>query len=236
MSEAKIAVLTPLFGHAQYLGAMLDSLLAQTMQEWECCVVIDGPDRQASEVAQFYAAQDERIRWVMTLERRGVAAARNMAVKQTDAPLLIPFDADDMMDPDYLAVLYEAWKVSEKERHPVCYAAAKCLKPDGSVSVFTYPPYRPNFFTEEFQIPNSSLHPRALWEALGGWDETWTHGAEDWHYWARGVAKRIIDPVNCRIPLWTYREHNGARNSRVGRQFWPEHKKQIDAILKEGLL
>jgi glycosyltransferase involved in cell wall biosynthesis len=227
-----IAVLTPLFGHAQYLGQMLDSLLAQSVQAWECCVVIDGPDRAAAEVAQFYAAQDTRIRWVMTLERRGVAAARNMAVRQTDAPLLLPFDADDFMDPQYLAVLLEAWAVSADGKHPVCYAAANCLKSDGSSTVFTYPPYRPNFFTEEFQIPNASLHPRALWEHLGGWDETWTHGAEDWHYWARAVAERIIEPINCRIPLWTYREHDGVRHSRVGKQFWHQHKPVIDAILQ----
>lgn len=230
---ASIAVITPLFGHAQYLGDMLDSLCSQVFQDWECCVVIDGPDRKAPEVAQFYAAQDERIKWVMTTERRGVAAARNMAVRQTAAPWLIPFDADDMMDPDYLAVLYNS-AILHTDKHAVCYAAARCLKPNGDVSVYTYPPYRPNFFTQEFQIPNSSLHPRLLWEDLGGWDESWTHGAEDWHYWARAVARRIIEPVNCRIPLWTYREHNGARNSRVGKQFWPEHKKKIDAILREG--
>jgi hypothetical protein len=227
---AEVAVLTPLFGHAQYVGHMLDSLIAQTFQAWECCVVIDGPDRQAAEVAQFYAAQDKRIRWVMTLERRGVAAARNMAVRQTDAPLLLPFDADDMMDPEYLAVLQDACAPGDGV-YPVCYASAKCLKPDGSASVFTYPPYRPDVFTEEFQIPNASMHPRAMWEALGGWDESWTHGAEDWHYWARAVARRIIEPINCRIPLWTYREHDGSRHSRTGRQFWHEHKPKIDAIL-----
>lgn len=232
MSEANIAVLTPLFGHAKYLGAMLDSLLAQTFQEWECCVVIDGPDRQASEVAQFYAAQDPRIRWVMTLERRGVAAARNMAVKQTDAPLLMPFDADDMMEPEYLATLLQAHDLVPDEPHPVAYAAARCLHPNGSVTVFQYPEFNPKRFTEYFQIPNATLHPRALWEELGGWDESWTHGAEDWHYWARAVAKGRITSINCRNALWTYREHDGPRQSRVGKQFWHQHKPKIDAILQ----
>jgi glycosyltransferase involved in cell wall biosynthesis len=230
--SAQVAVITPLFGHAEYLGDMLESLLSQDFVDWECCVCIDGPDKQAKQVARSYAESDPRITWVMTHERRGVSAARNLAVKNTTAPLLLPFDADDMMEPGYIETLVRSCDGVVTGKYPVAYAAARCLRPNHSVSVFQYPEFNRSQFTEYFQVPNSSMHPRALWEELGGWDEAWMTGAEDWHYWARGVAADLITPVNCKSPLWAYREHEGIRNSRVGKQFWPQHKQKIDAILR----
>lgn len=229
--SARVSVITPLFGHAEYITPMLHSLQGQTMPNWECCVVIDGTDHKALFAVQAVAAADDRVTCIMTAAQRGVAAARNTAVRNTTAPWLLPFDADDMMHPTYIASLLAKAEFEESDRAPVVYAAAECLRPNGQSEVFSYPTFDAGRFTDYFQIPNSSLHPRELWEALDGWDEEWRHGAEDWHYWARAVAADIIAPCNIKAALWTYREHNGARNSRLGREFWPEHKAKIDEIL-----
>lgn len=230
--SAEIAVLTPLFGHAAYVGAMLASLRAQTFPHWECAVVLDGPDDAAAAAVQAHADADPRITLHVLPERRGVAAARNVAVRATSAPWLLPFDADDLMQPEYLAALLANVQGRAAPPYPVTYAAAACLQPDGRTSVFRYPAFDPTRFTESFQIPNTTLHPRALWQALGGWDEAWTHGAEDWHYWTRAVAGGLIAPLNDGRALWSYREHQGARQSRIGRQHWPTHKRVLDAILR----
>ena len=228
-----VAVITPLFGHAQYIGTMLESLQAQTFQDWECHVRIDGRDDGAWTVACAIAERDHRISVTMSDEREGVAAARNRAVDQTTAPWLLPFDADDIMHPDYLERLVNAAAFAPPDAvWPAVFTSASCLKPNGKRETFHYPPFNPARFVDEFQVPNSSLHPRAMWEAIGGWDESWTHGAEDWHYWTRAVALNRLHPMHIHAPLWTYREHQGSRNSVVGRQYWSEHKKTLQGILE----
>lgn len=226
-----VAVITPLFGHAQYIRAMLTSLREQTFQDWECHVAIDGYDPAAwSAVAEF---RDARITVDMPQERQGVAAARNRAVTATTAPWLLPFDADDLMHPEYLHRLVETAATAPPDAvWPAVFTSASCLKPTGRTETFHYPPFNPATFVDVFQVPNSSLHPRAMWEALGGWDEAWIHGAEDWHYWTRVVALKRLHPMHVHAPLWTYREHQGSRNSVVGRQYWSEHKKTLQGILE----
>lgn len=236
MTPPRIAILTPLYGHSAFIADMLRSLVAQSFKNWECVVVLDGPDEAA-----FLAAsgiEDDRIKILAFDRRRGVSACRNEAVRQTTAPWLLPFDADDLMDPEYLRELLQTvgqLDVSQYDkRWPVAYASARCQQPNGAISVFQYPPFNPDRFTEEFQIPNTALHPRVIWEILGGWDETWTEGAEDWHYWTRAVAKGLILSVNIPFAMWTYREHGGHRHSRVGRANWQEHKQVLDQILGDA--
>lgn len=236
MKPPRVAIITPLYRHGEFIADMLRSLVAQSFTDWECVVMLDGPDAEAFTAAS--SIEDDRIQ-VLSFDRRcGVAACRNEAVRQTTAPWLLPFDADDTMDPSYLHELLRSvgqLEVSQYDkRWPVAYAAARCQQPNGAVSVFQYPPFNAEQFTEYFQIPNTTLHPRVLWEILGGWDETWTEGAEDWHYWTRAVAAGLLLPINIPFALWTYREHDGHRNSRVGKAHWQEHKQVLDRILEDA--
>lgn len=228
-----VAVLTPLHGHAMYIGEMLTSLQAQTFEDWECCVVIDGYDEQAIEVVDKFVMLDDRISMVWHQEKKGVAAARNLAASLTDSEWLLPFDADDVMKPTYLHTLLDSVFPPHPDggESPVVFTAAECIRADGTRYVFAYPPFNRSAFTSLFQIPNASLHHRILHDALGGWDERWVNGAEDWHYWTRAVAKDLIHTVNIREAHWCYREHDGARNSRVGARHWLTHKATLDRIL-----
>lgn len=105
-ANPRVAVIVPAYGVAEFLGAALDSVLAQSFQDWECVVIDDGaPDDVAGAVAPYLA--DPRIRFLATANQ-GVAAARNTAIAASTAPLVALLDGDDLIRPDYLAEIVRA--------------------------------------------------------------------------------------------------------------------------------
>jgi glycosyltransferase involved in cell wall biosynthesis len=107
MSTApRLSVVVPAFNRERYLGAAIDSVRAQTFEDWELVVFDDGSTDGTVEVARRYADKDARIR-VASGPNGGVASARNRGWAATDSrsEFVIFFDSDDVWEPDALATL-----------------------------------------------------------------------------------------------------------------------------------
>jgi glycosyltransferase involved in cell wall biosynthesis len=57
-----VSVVTPVFNEAEYLAECIESILAQTYQNWECIIVDNCSTDRSVEIARSYAAKDRRIR------------------------------------------------------------------------------------------------------------------------------------------------------------------------------
>jgi len=110
-STPKVSVIIPVGpGHAQYLPQALDSLIGQTMREWECIVVNDNQD--LIEVVGPYPF----IKLFRTSKMghiHGAGFARNIGLRVATAPLVLFLDADDMLDPQALAKLCRNYSARE---------------------------------------------------------------------------------------------------------------------------
>lgn len=97
-----VSVIMPAYRVTEYIGAALDSVLAQTFTNYEIIVVNDGsPDTEDLErVLQPYR---ERIVYIKQ-ENRGVSNARNTAIRAARGELISLLDPDDLWEPEYLAV------------------------------------------------------------------------------------------------------------------------------------
>ena len=73
----KVSIIIPCYNSGAYLGACMDSVLAQTMEDFEAILIDDGSKDDTLAVAQAYAGRDARVR-VLAQENRGVAAARKL--------------------------------------------------------------------------------------------------------------------------------------------------------------
>jgi glycosyltransferase involved in cell wall biosynthesis len=98
------------------------SALAQNVDELEVIVVDDGSDRPA-EVA-LAEIDDERLRVLRSVANRGVAAARNSALRAARAPIVAQLDADDGWHRDHLEGLLAAL---EDPRVGLAYANAEVI-------------------------------------------------------------------------------------------------------------
>src|ERR1041384_6007174 len=96
-----VSVIMPAYRAAEYISAAIDSVLNQSYTDHEIIVVNDGsPD--TVELESVLRAYNDRIRYIGQ-SNRGCSAARNLAIRAARGRLLAFFDADDYLEPDYLA-------------------------------------------------------------------------------------------------------------------------------------
>lgn len=102
-----VSVIIPCHNQAQYLPDALESLLTQSLQDWECIIVDDGSSDNTIEVASAYALRDSRIRLVPQ-KNRGVAGARNRGIDEAKGDWFQFLDSDDLLLPNKLAIQLNA--------------------------------------------------------------------------------------------------------------------------------
>ena len=76
MSKAKISVVVPCYNVEPYIRRGLDSIIAQTLQEWEAILVDDGATDGTGNICDEYAAKDSRFQ-VIHQQNQGLSCARN---------------------------------------------------------------------------------------------------------------------------------------------------------------
>ena len=94
----------PTFRQAHFIRRALESLLAQTLAEWELVIVDDGSPDATDRVVRPYLA-DPRVRYHRLDCNHGLGAAINYALDQARAPLIAYLPSDDVYYPDHLASL-----------------------------------------------------------------------------------------------------------------------------------
>lgn len=100
----KISIIIPNFNRATLIGETLDSILAQTYNNWECIIVDDGSEDNSLEVIKEYTKKDDRFKLFLRPNDypKGANACRNIGIEKAIGDYTIFFDSDDLMTPDHV--------------------------------------------------------------------------------------------------------------------------------------
>ena len=98
----------PVYDVERWLPESLDSLLSQAGVDLEVVVVDDGSPDGSGEIADAYAARDDRVR-VLHVANGGLGSARNVGTEHVTGDLLGFLDSDDVLPPGALATLAATW-------------------------------------------------------------------------------------------------------------------------------
>lgn len=105
-TSPKVSVIIAVYNAEKFLSRAVDSVLNQTMTDFELLLINDGSKDKSGEICDQYAQQDSRIR-VFHQENQGVAKARQVGTDNALGEYVIHCDADDWIESDELSSLYQ---------------------------------------------------------------------------------------------------------------------------------
>lgn len=100
-----ISVIVPIYNMEKLMRKCLDSILAQTFQDYECLLIDDGSKDGSPAICDEYAAKDARFK-AFHKPNGGLSDARNYGLAHANGEYTIFFDPDDWVDEDCLKDMY----------------------------------------------------------------------------------------------------------------------------------
>ena len=119
MEKELVSIITPCYNGEKYIAETIDSVLAQTYQNWEMLIIDDGSQDNSVEIIKKYVKKDSRIQLIQQ-ENSGSASARNNGIRNCRGQYIALLDADDLWLPEFLEKQIEFMK----EKKTVCVACA----------------------------------------------------------------------------------------------------------------
>lgn len=116
-AHPKVSIIIPVFNVELYLSQCLDSLLEQTLTDFELITVDDGSSDSSLDILMDYAKKDNRIT-VISQNNNYAGVARNAGLTVASGKYVIFLDGDDFFESD---MLEEAVKALENENSDIVY-------------------------------------------------------------------------------------------------------------------
>ena len=200
LDEPLVSVVVPCFNDGHYLDDSIRSVFNQTMTSFEVIVVDDGstdPDT---------IAIVDTLPWsrttVIRQDNQGLSAARNTGMSAARGTYVVPLDADDELEPEFLERMVAALEPEPE----AAFAACQARLFEDIDAVWIPRPYNPYQLLLSNSIIGCVLLRRDAYLAVGGYDETMRHGNEDWDLWIR-LTEAGWGVVEVPEVLFRYRKH-----------------------------
>lgn len=140
-----VSVVIPVYNTAIYLNKCVESIIGQTLTDWEMILVDDGAKDASPQMCDDWAKKDDRIH-VIHKQNEGLGLTRNAGLKEAKGEFVCFLDSDDTLDSDTLQYCVDILK---KEKADACFYGRKTQKKDGSFSVNTNIPRKLVFEGDE---------------------------------------------------------------------------------------
>ena len=179
----EISVVIPTFNRCKFVKEAIDSVLRQSYDDFELIVVDDGSTDETSNLLDNFG---DKIK-VARQERKGVSAARNRGVEESEGEFIAFLDSDDLFYKRKLELQMDL--IGENEDCHVCYTNEKWLLDGEHKNQHArHEKYSGWIFEKTLPLcivsPSSSLIRRSVFERCGGFDERFVV-CEDYEFWMR---------------------------------------------------
>jgi glycosyltransferase involved in cell wall biosynthesis len=203
-----VSIIMPAFNAEAYIGQAIESILAQTYQQWELVVINDGSTDNTQHIVSSFT--DHRIRSIYQ-ENRGLAGARNTGIRAAQSNTIALLDSDDLWMPEFLkkmkplldqhleaAAVYCGFRyINEIGEEIDSFPSIEVVEPE----LF----HKKLIFEGNFLIPSAVLFRKKLAEDVGLFDES-LQAVEDADLWIRLSVVRPF--IGLPEALVKYRQHD----------------------------
>ena len=98
-----VSIIMPNYNSGRFIAESIESILAQTHENWELILVDDCSSDDSVKVIESLITDDKRIKLIKLAENSGPAIARNRAIKEAKGRYIAFLDSDDLWHPDKLS-------------------------------------------------------------------------------------------------------------------------------------
>ena len=197
-----VSIVIPCYNPGEWLLDAVASARAQTHPRIEIVLVDDGTDQ--ADGLDYIRSAATRVDLFLEQANLGLPAARNAGMRAAGGRFVLPLDADDLLDPRYVAECVVAMSAPDP-----AFVYSDCRVFGGRHYVDTLPEYNLYNLLDRNFLTYAALISKDDWELAGGYDESMRLGYEDWEFWLRlGAANRF----GRRLPqaLFRYRKRKGS--------------------------
>jgi len=203
-----VSVQMPVYNAERYVAEAVESILAQTFEDFEFIIIDDGSTDGSLAILEAYARRDGRIR-IISRENRGLVATRNELLGKSTGQYCALLDADDVAMPTRLSR-----QVEYMEQHPQCVVVgSRALLIDSNgepiremVDLFTHEQIDNQHLeggSSQIINPTAMIRREAV-ENVGGYRDGYP-SAEDLDLFLRLAERGQV--VNLPDVLTEYRQH-----------------------------
>jgi CMP-N-acetylneuraminic acid synthetase len=187
--------------YGEYVRQAIESVLAQTQQDFELIIIDDGSTDDSRDVIEPYARHEK----VMTIfqQNQGLNITNNIALREASGKYIMRLDADDYLDKHALEVMSAT--LERDEAIGLVFPDYFHVDVEGQVLEMVR---RHDF--DEVTVMDQPAHGactmirRELLELLEGYDESF-RCQDGWDLWVRFVRHHKVQNIN--LPLFFYRQH-----------------------------
>lgn len=202
LNPPKVTVYITNYNYGRFLDQAVQSVLSQTMVDWELIIIDDGSTDGSLRLLDKYR-ENSRIR-VIEQENKGLTVANNIALRLSNGQYIVRLDADDYLDENMLLVLSNV--LDTKPLIGLAYPDYYNVDESGNVLELV----RRQKISQEVELLDIPAHgactmfrKECLLE-VGGYCEDFTC-QDGYDVWLRMTHK--FEPYNVNIPLFYYRQH-----------------------------
>lgn len=215
--QVKVSLLTPVHDTpANFLEEMFASVLAQTWENWELCIVDGGSTRpETIETLGRWEGRDQRIRIERLGENLGIAENSNRALRMATGDFVACLDHDDLLAP---FALYELARATIKNPEAdILYSDEDRLSGDGQRhSPFFKPEWSPELLLNSMYIGHLSAYRRFLALELDGFRKEFDL-SQDYDFALRATERaRSIHHIPKVLYHWREHPASGSTGGKSG--------------------
>lgn len=220
MNSPLVSILMPCYNNADYIGEAIESILCQSLQDFELIVLDDCSTDNSAEIISSFA--DERIVYHHNEQNMGLANNLNIGIRMACGKYIARMDGDDISLPDRLKT-----QIDFLETHPdiaLCSCGMEMFGKDNMVWI-RQADYEQVKITMLFYSPilhASSVWRRASFERHNLYYRQDAFPAEDYDLWARAVFHCKL--VNIPQVMYKYRIHGEQVTKTDSRSSLREHQ------------
>ena len=200
--SVRVSVVIPCFNYARYLAEAVESVLGQSLREFEVVIVDDGSTDDSRDVAQglISAHPEAPIELIAQANCGSPGQTRNVGIEAARGEYIVCLDADDRLHHEYLARCAAALDANPDTA--IAYGDLQMFGDDDTLHV--PPEWDTRVELDCNFLDVVSMFRRSVWAEIGGYDTR--IGYEDWDFWIAIVEHGWVG-VKCPGALWYYRKH-----------------------------